>query len=184
MFCTFDLDGTLVTSYMDNPDRNFDTWQLLPGRQQRIVQLISEGHQVAIITNQAGVAYGHVDADQVREKLQRVAGALGFGGVAIHSGGAPSFWSTSFHMAENWQPVTKRSLPIFVCYDKDGPRRKPSGAMIREAIADVQIEYFDGDENVISFADVPTLYVGDRPEDEAAAHDAGVRFQWAHEFFQ
>lgn len=27
------------------------------------------------------------------------------------------------------------------------------------------------------------LFVGDRPEDEAAARDAGVRFEWADQFF-
>jgi len=51
-------------------------------------------------------------------------------------------------------------------------RRKPSGAMIREAMA----------RYVYSASE--TLYVGDRPEDEAAARNAGVGFQWADDFFK
>jgi phosphoglycolate phosphatase-like HAD superfamily hydrolase len=44
--------------------------------------------------------------------------------------------------------------------------------MIREAIADHPEASAQG-----------VLMVGDRPEDEAAAADAGVPFQWAHAFF-
>ncbi len=184
MLYLFDLDGTLISSYMDTPNRNFNHWQVLPGRRERIAELVAEGHQIGIITNQAGVAYGFIDREQAREKLLRVAGALGYAGVQLHSdAGDPSHWSTYAFMPDDWQPITRRELPIFVCYDKDGPRRKPNGRMIEEAVDDAQIDYFTGDEDTISFADVPVLYVGDRPEDEQAAVNAGVPFQWAQEFF-
>jgi D-glycero-D-manno-heptose 1,7-bisphosphate phosphatase len=50
-------------------------------------------------------------------------------------------------------------------------RRKPGPGMLREAMSDFEA---DPDE---------TLYVGDRPEDEQAAKNAGVDFVWASEFF-
>ena len=32
MLYAFDLDGTLISSYMDNPGKDYHTWSVLPGR--------------------------------------------------------------------------------------------------------------------------------------------------------
>ena len=168
MLYLFDLDGTLITSYMDAADRNYNIWEVLPGRSERIETLLAAGNRVGIVTNQAGVAHGHISEGDVRAKLHQVATALGFEGVTIHDGGVA-------HMTGAGE------LPVWVCYDdargrdpryrRGAGRRKPSGAMIREAMGE--------------FATYGVLYVGDREEDYAAARDAGgVSFQWAHIFFK
>ena len=178
----FDLDGTLISSYMDTPDRDYNNWSILPGRQEKIAALVAEGHQIGIVTNQGGVAYGLVLRDQAREKLLKVAGALGYEGEALFSGyGDASHWTTRYFMPDDFRPITRRELPIFVCYDKDGPRRKPNCGMIDQAMNDAMIDYYN--EKTEEFEDVPVLFVGDRPEDEAAAKAAAVSFQWATEFF-
>ena len=176
MLYLFDLDGTLITSYMDAADRNYHVWEVLPGRRERIEALVTAGNWVGIITNQAGVAHGHIAERDVRTKLHQVAAALAldgadaFDGVTIHDGGVA-------HMTGSGE------LPVWVCYDDtrgrdlryrlDLGRRKPSGAMIREAMSEWAQQAAQG-----------VLYVGDREEDLAAAKDAGVPFQWAHIFFK
>ncbi len=56
-------------------------------------------------------------------------------------------------------------------YRAEDDRRKPGPGMLLEAMADFEAEPEE------------TLYVGDRPEDEEAARNAGVAFMWANEFF-
>lgn len=170
MLYLFDLDGTLISSYMDAPDRAFDAWQPLPGRAAKL-QYLERFAGVAVITNQAGVAFGFVSEADVQRKLWRAALALGFGAIRIFDGAADA----TVHGREAPQ------LDVFVSYGdarssdaryQDGSRRKPSGAMIREAIAEHAGLAEDG-----------VLYVGDRPEDQRAAADAGVPFMWAKDFF-
>lgn len=163
MLYLFDMDGTLITGYMDRPDRDYNRWSILPGRKARLQQLVLQGHVVGIVTNQGGVAFGHVTEAQAADKLLDAFVMLGL--APVRSSGDP------------WVP------PIYVCYSDvrgkppwndpaDAARRKPSGAMIREAMADYP-----------RAAALGVLYVGDRPEDEAAAADAGVPFMWADQFF-
>src|SRR5688572_15078053 len=119
MLYLFDLDGTLITSYMDRPDRDFMQWAALPGRRECLAELRTDGHQVGIVTNQAGVAFGHISELHVSVKLIAVFSALDL-------------------------PL---STPVTVCYahpsatieryrdPAEVARRKPSGAMIREFAA-------------------------------------------------
>jgi D-glycero-D-manno-heptose 1,7-bisphosphate phosphatase len=175
MLYLFDLDGTLISSYMDNPDRNFHTWHPLPGREHTIARLRHLGHDVALVSNQAGVAFGLTTEQDVIKKFGRVAMVFGFASIWIHDGGEP--------MHAGWDAP---ALDCFVCYNdarsknmqyQDARRRKPSGSMIREAMAVVGLSDDDTDDRG------KVIYVGDRAEDEAAARDAGVRFVWAEEFF-
>lgn len=143
MLYLFDLDGTLITSYMDNPDKDYHTWEPITGRGHKLHQLRLAGHIVGVVTNQAGVAYGFIGEQDWTQK-----------------------WAEVCHRLRlDWQAC-------YVCFDKSGPRRKPSGAMLREAMSDYAAHAAEG-----------VLYVGDRPEDEGAARDAGVPFQWAEQFF-
>src|SRR5687767_14747564 len=73
----FDLDNTLISGYMDNPDKNYDAWKVLPGRRARLNQLLMQGHKVAIITNQGGVAFGIVSERACDAKLTQAIRALG-----------------------------------------------------------------------------------------------------------
>ena len=169
----FDLDGTLISGYMDTPDKDYHTWQPLPGRIAQ-VERIKRVHEIALVTNQAGVAFGHITEQDTVTKLGRVAMLLGYAAVAIHDGRADGPLVTGWGEA----------LHVFVCYSDarsrdaryatpaDVARRKPSGQMIREAAAEFPDHARDG-----------VLMVGDRPEDEQAAHDAGAAFRWADAFF-
>jgi D-glycero-D-manno-heptose 1,7-bisphosphate phosphatase len=159
----FDLDGTLISSYMDNPDKDYDTWEVLPGRKAMLNRLLMRGDIVCIVTNQGGVAFGFVTDSQADRKIADARIRLGI--APVRSSGDP--------------------LPpqVYACYadergkppwdnPADAARRKPSGAMISEAIADHP-----------DAAALGVFFVGDREEDRQAAQDAGVAFQWAHIFF-
>ena len=57
-------------------------------------------------------------------------------------------------------------------YCKEDENRKPGPGMILGLVKQFQDVTLDD-----------TLYVGDRPEDEQAAKNAGVAFMWAQDFF-
>jgi D-glycero-D-manno-heptose 1,7-bisphosphate phosphatase len=157
MLYLFDLDGTLISGYMDNPDKDYDVWEVLPGRVEKLARLINQGDKIAIVTNQGGVAFGFVDEQHARLKIYEAARQCGLPPDAIRS-------YACFHDERGQEPYND---------PRQAARRKPSGAMLREAMAD----YSDA-------AALGVLMVGDRPEDEAASADAGVPFQWAHIFFK
>jgi D-glycero-D-manno-heptose 1,7-bisphosphate phosphatase len=174
MLYLFDLDDTLIAGYMARPDKAYAPVELLPNRAAIIAELRARGNDIALITNQAGVAFGHITEQDVIAKLGLVASALGFASIWLFDGGT--------HMRIGWEFP---ALVCHVCYSDarsknaqyrtpaDVARRKPSGQMIREAM---------GDSPEASALGV--LFVGDREEDLQAAQDAGVAFQWAHIFFK
>lgn len=164
MLYMFDLDDTLITGYMNNPNKEYDVWEVLPGRRAMLNRLFMRGDEIVIITNQAGVAFGHVTEEQVDAKLGTALRRLGLARVrssgdaqppqvyaCLHHPDAPPPWNAPEHAA----------------------RRKPSGAMLIEAMND----YPDA-------AALGVLMIGDREEDMQAAQAAGVPFQWAHLFFE
>ena len=164
MLYLFDLDDTLITGYMSNPDKDYNIWHVLTRRVEALRELIARGNCVCIITNQGGVAFGHVTEDQADAKIERALALLGL-------------------RSPRWDGSASQRC-VYACYSDirgkapwndpiDAARRKPSGVMIREAMADHPDAAARG-----------VLYVGDRPEDEAAARDAGVPFQWTHIFFK
>jgi D-glycero-D-manno-heptose 1,7-bisphosphate phosphatase len=158
MLYLFDLDGTLISSYMENADRAYGVWAPLPGRAERLRQLVEQGERVAIITNQAGVGLGFTTEAAAWEKIRDALAAVGLPPDA-----------TTAYVCFAHKGARRREYRA----PRELARRKPSGAMIREAIRDHPEAARQG-----------VLYVGDRPEDQAAARDAGVDFQWAHEFFR
>lgn len=150
----FDLDGTLISSYMDAPHKRYASWEVLPGRLEVLRALREQGHGIAIATNQAGVAFGHVTEAQVTRKIAAVIAALGL----------PPETAFAVCYAHPHAKAYRYRNPIAVA------RRKPSGAMLREIMEQTGIH--DG-----------VVYVGDRPEDRAAARDASISFQQSDSFF-
>jgi D-glycero-D-manno-heptose 1,7-bisphosphate phosphatase len=148
-----DLDGTLIRAYLAKPRIPYDEIQVLPGRREKLAFLTGQGVDIAIATNQGGVAFGYVSEEQAHAKIQRAIAALGL----------PDDTPYAVCFADARSPDPRYNDP------SDVARRKPSGAMIRELA--------DG----VAFDQV--LFVGDRPEDEQAAADAGVAFEWADDFF-
>jgi D-glycero-D-manno-heptose 1,7-bisphosphate phosphatase len=173
----FDLDGTLISSYMDDPQRRYDRWEVLPGRVAALLNQRANGRSMSLVSNQAGVAFGHIDAGEVEQKFCQVAAALRFGHLELHDGSGvvrelygasrtPGLLIAHVCYADARSRDRRYSDPAQVA------RRKPSGAMIREAMV------------AQGAGPTQTLYIGDRPEDEQAAADAGVDFMWAADFFE
>lgn len=163
MLYLFDLDGTLITGYMDNPDKQYDRWEVLPGRRAKLNQLLMRGDTICIVTNQGGVAFGHVTVEQANAKLHAAQRALGL--LNPRSNGDPAR-CTIFACYHHEEGTAGWNDPVIAL------RRKPSPDMILEAI----------DEHPEAAA-LGILMVGDREEDHEAARRAGVPFQWAHIFF-
>ena len=69
MLFLFDLDSTLISSYMDAPGRAYQSWHVLPGRVERLATLRAAGHTVGIVTNQAGVAFGFIREADFEAKI-------------------------------------------------------------------------------------------------------------------
>lgn len=154
MLFIFDLDGTLISSYMDSPKKRYDDWQVLPGRGETLAALRAAGHTIAIATNQAGVAFSYVTESHARRKIASAITALG---LPAETPVAVCFAHPQARSFRYRQPA-------------ELARRKPHGAMLRELMMAT-----DDRENVI--------YIGDKVEDRQAARDAGVRFTWASDFF-
>src|SRR6266567_3016485 len=139
----FDCDGSLVSTKSGATFRkDAADWKWLPGRVEKIRDLIRQGKRVVVITNQGGVAYGFMQQEDILAELQKMCRSVG-----IPVG---SLYVCYTH------PNAK--LPQ---YRMEDDRRKPGPGMLLEAMADFEAE---PDE---------TLYVGDRPEDEQAAKNAG-----------
>jgi D-glycero-D-manno-heptose 1,7-bisphosphate phosphatase len=156
MLICLDLDGTIVSPYISNHGQNYHDWQVLIGRRERLAGLQAEGHTIAIVTAQAGVALGYLSEADVAQKLQAVLVALRL----------------------------PAATPVVVCYahpeatdaryrtPEELARRKPAGAMLRELMAAHPEAAAQG-----------VIYVGDTARDQQMASDAGVTFQWAWDFF-
>ncbi len=139
---------------METPNRRYASWQVLPGRPEMLRSLREQGHRVAIATNHAGVAFGHVTESQVARKIDAVLAALGL------PGDTPVAVCVAHPQAKAYRYMN----PVEVA------RRKPSGTMLRELMETVGIH-----EGVV--------YVGDQPDDRRAARDARVAFRLADDFF-
>ena len=151
----FDLDGTLIRGYMDNKSQPYGEVIPLDGRIERLHALIDQGIFIGIATNQAGVAFGIISEDDVMQKVQRVREMFGFSGdIAVQV-----CFAHPKALDERYRHPAKLA------------RRKPNAGMIQELCAWYQWSVSE------------TLFVGDRPEDEEAARNAGVAFQWANNFF-
>jgi D-glycero-D-manno-heptose 1,7-bisphosphate phosphatase len=164
----FDIDGTLIRSFMRDggQDQDYDLIEVLPGRSVALEALRGDGHDVALVTNQAGVAFGYQTTADVRRKLQRVLKALGLGGGIRTTEGErcspPPVAYVSF-------AHPKATIDLFL---SDSDWRKPGGGMIRQAMLDHDVSA------------ASTTFVGDMDSDQAAAEAAGVRYMHADDFFE
>lgn len=163
MLYLFDLDGTLVSNYMDNPDKDYDVWDILPGRKARLQQLLLRGDTACIITNQGGVAFGHVTEYQADTKLDEAVRRLGLAPTRSDGSLPRRIVYACYHHEQGTVEQWNNILAV---------RRKPNPDMLHEAILDHP-----------EAARLGVLMVGDRQEDYDAAQAAGVPFQWAHVFF-
>lgn len=157
MLYMLDLDGTLIEGFLTkNEDGSFgevldyDRVAVLPGRHEKLYKLVRDGRsghltRFALVTNQAGVAFGHQTVNQVREKVARASAQfeLFFG--------RPVTFHICFHHPEATDPYWRQDP----C-----PRRKPGAGMLIEAL-----EAHD-------MGTKPSIYVGDMDSDAEAARAA------------
>jgi D-glycero-D-manno-heptose 1,7-bisphosphate phosphatase len=151
----FDMDGTLISSYMDNSDHAYDTWHILPRRRSAIKALARAGIRLAIATNQAGVAFGYVSEWHAYAKLYTVMDQLAFP--------VDSTLHVCFAHPDSRDPHYNDPAAI--------ARRKPGGAMLHEAMAAAGVPANR------------TICVGDDDADGGAAADANVQFVRPRQFF-
>ena len=157
LYC-FDMDGTLISGYLGNPDKDYHKWEVLPGRIEKLIAIRDAGGTAAIVTNQGGVAFGYNTQDDFTKKIQSVLGALSVEGKCLIR-----HVSFCFAHPDGNPPYSD---------PHDVARRKPSGEMINEAINATPLE-------LLGYI----CMVGDRTEDEGAAKAAGVEFFWEKDFF-
>lgn len=139
-----DRDGVLNVDvgYACRPDQI----QWIPGALAALARLRNQGIQVAVVTNQSGVARGMYTESDV-EALHAWMGEQASG-----SGGRiDAFYSCPFH------PEAE-----IVVYRRQHPDRKPAPGMIYRALKDFDVQ---PDE---------AFLIGDRDSDIAAARAAGV----------
>jgi histidinol phosphatase-like enzyme len=196
LYC-FDLDGTLVSSYMETESRDINEWSLLPGRAEVIAGLLRKGLRIAIVSNQAGVAFNYVTEERVIQKFIDVREALGLDDWYTYMGPARRYVqlglnervayfgrsiATWLSVGEDLDLVTQ--MTIHVCYahpksrdmryndPTEVQRRKPSPTMLYEAM------------RIHEAAPAETVFVGDMNSDRDAAVAAGVAYFDAEEFFK
>lgn len=153
----FDVDGTLIRSYMEypNPREEYERIEILPKRNAVIAKLAEQGASFAIATNQGGVAMGYQQPWEVYRKLAHVLEPL------------PELTPVSVHIAMH-HPHAK--IPK---WKGGGHYRKPGPAMLEDAMA-VHELFYDRER---------VIFVGDEQTDEEAAKNAGIDYDDAEHFF-
>lgn len=153
MLYAFDLDSTLIYGYMHQMD--YAMVIAIENRPAKLAELRKEGHSIGIVSNQGGIAFGYNSEEDFQVKITK----------ALHALDLPLNTPVKVCFHHPKASITKYADP------EGCTRRKPSGAMIRELMTELGYTASD------------TMFVGDRPEDEQAAADAGVAFMWERDFF-
>lgn len=161
MLFLFDLDDTLIEGYLKEGEKvhPFDRVVVFPTVLPWLRQVTGEHKQqaphFALITNQAGVAFGYETVEAVETKIGKVCAALNF------------FYGCPFsvHICYTHPKATLQQ------YKLDDPRRKPHPGMLHEAMGAHRRH------------PQQSIYVGDLPTDAEAAEAAGVRHVHPSAFF-
>lgn len=119
------------------------------------------GGRIIAVSNQGGIALGHVSAEQVRAAM-----------VETFNQSSQLFdrmqWCSHHPDAQD--------LEMARCWC-----RKPLPGLIIEQVVDL-VRVYEKEESPEYYPPYMMLMVGDRPEDEECARLAGIQFQWAAEW--
>lgn len=197
-----DKDGTLTTTvsgekFVQHPKDQ----QLLPGVAEALQRYADNGWQSVIASNQGGVAAGYKSLDEAIREMRFCWGLI----PAINR----IYFCPDLEYGENCHVLKCRhqwldwttSGKEWLCdgfgdnpYDSFGGYRKPNPGMIKAAIRDffgmnavdllALTKPFEGNIPLRLYRtnQANILFIGDRPEDEQAAANAGIPFMWAHEW--
>lgn len=158
MLYILDADDTLVRGIegIEVPNR-LSEQELIPGVVDRCAALRREGHRLAIASNQAGVVLGYGSLDEAVERIRWIAEEISAERWII------STWHRRSRHQIPHEPESGVSYSPFF--------RKPQPGMLMWLMLRLESPVTD------------TVYVGDSPEDQAAARAAGIGFYWAKDFF-
>jgi len=160
----FDLDGTLTEPKSgERFPKTIDDRRILPGREEKLLELSQNGIKMCIITNQGGAAWGIIDAVEMSDFLFSFCNQLQI-----------DYFFVCYRDTSEKARISPKTIKELTetDYYKEWDRRKPGPGMIEEGLDHFGIDRFDA------------LFVGDRQEDRDAAENSGVDFQWAWDFFK
>ena len=158
-----DLDGTIREplsgkQYFQHPQDQ----KIIPGAEVAI-GTYKDNWIIVGITNQGGVAAGHKSIQQCITEQQYT--------LELFPQLREIYFCPDFEGKKCFR-VTRHNVHNHSKTKWSGHYRKPKAGMLQLAM----VRHEHTREN--------TIYVGDRPEDEAAARNAGVRFQWAADWIE
>lgn len=171
-----DKDGTLTetvsgATFVQSPTDQ----KLIAGVQQAIAKLVAEGYTLAIASNQGGVAAGHKTLEDAIAEMRY---AMELTGIQV-AYFCPDFKghqcykvTPSFCEGFNDEPIESESADrytILLPTTSFGSYRKPDSGMLKRAIHDHD--------------SLKAIMIGDRPEDEQAAHNAKIDFIHAKDWW-
>lgn len=156
MLYIFDKDDTLIGSPGNRPANTTAEQKPLPGVVARLAELRAQGHSLAIATNQGGVAWGFISLSTAYALARDAARKVGGMDEVVVC------------------PCDPRADPLYAdpLYAVASPFRKPAPGMLKDLMWQ------------FNCAPADTVFVGDRESDRLAAEAAGVRFEWAIDFFR
>lgn len=128
---------------------------VLPGRKEDLATLKAEGAKLAIASNQGGVAFGFQTEQGARDEVKGIMEQL----------------DIDYYRVAFGHPKPKYGYEEYGL-DHHLRMRKPAPGMLKELIDQAGVTAEE------------TLMVGDRDEDQEAAHAAGCLFCWAVDFFE
>jgi D-glycero-D-manno-heptose 1,7-bisphosphate phosphatase len=153
-----DFDGTIRYSmsgeFIDGPD----DIELFADVEEKLWRWRDIGYLLLGISNQGGVAYGFKTPHDIENELDAT--------MAL-------FEKNPFHMVK-------------MCYHHEGGKIEPynTRSMLRKPdIGMLVLCEYECFENGYMIDWANSLFVGDRPEDQECARNAGIAFQWAWDFF-
>ena len=155
-----DLDGTV--RYNKNDPNGFinkpEDIALYDGVEAKLWEYRDKGYLILGISNQGGVAFGHKTPEVVDAEVDAM--------LDIFERDPFDIVKCCLHHENGTKfPWNRRSL-----------LRKPNiGMLVLMEMEAFKSGYLIDWDN--------SLFVGDRPEDEQCAKNAGIPFQWANEFF-
>lgn len=165
-----DKDHTLVVpksggTFVQHPEDQ----ELIPGVAETIARYRDEGWTIVIASNQGGVLHKFKTLDEAGQEMIYVVRKLLFDINVLNVWGVfcPDNGETLYDFDWiRWRTINKNPM-------KPSWYRKPSPGMLTYLIDSYN------DTNISR-----TLFVGDRPEDQQAAANAGVEFMWASDWIK
>ncbi|MEG5045955.1 polynucleotide kinase [Microcoleus sp. B4-C1] len=167
-----DKDGTLI-SPKSGAKFVSDPWDQapLPGVSATLKRYAADGWNMAICSNQGGVASNHKSLANCILEMKFC--------LQLFSEIKEAYFCPDFEGNECWRVWGDCGEECQILYNQNswetmelqiaGQFRKPSPGMLSLAASFYNFEEI--------------LYVGDRPEDEGAALAANISFKWASDFF-